>query len=62
MYGNIYEYIASNIEDFHGDFRVVVTDVSEREPDTLLIAIEPENGGETAEFYLHADGTEEYVE
>lgn len=62
MYGNIYEYIANNMESYHGDFRVAVTDVSEREPDMLLIAIEPESGGESVEFYLHADGTEEYVE
>lgn len=62
MYDNIYDYMAKNMEDYHGDFRVSVTDVSEREPNMLLMAIEPENGGESASFYLHADGTEEYVE
>ena len=62
-YENIYDYIAKNMEDMHGDFSVSVTDVSEREPDMLLVTIHPESkSGETADFYLHADGREEYTE
>lgn len=61
-YMNIYEYIAKNMESFHGEFSVFVTDVSEKEPDLLRVSIHPANkNGETADFYLHADGREEYI-
>lgn len=62
MYKNIYEYIAKNMDHFHGDFTVAVTDMSEKEPDLLLLTIHPEGkDGETADFYMYADGREEYT-
>ena len=61
-YKNIYDYIAKNMENTHEDFTVSVTDVSEKEPDMILITIHPaDRDGETADFYLHADGREEYT-
>lgn len=61
-YKNIYDYIAKNMESMHGDFTVTVTDVSEMEPDMLLATIHPsDRDGDTADFYLHADGREEYT-
>ena len=61
-YKNIYDYIAKNMESMHGDFTVTVTDVSEMEPDMLLATIHPKDrDGDTADFYLHADGREEYT-
>lgn len=62
-YENIYDYIAKNMVSMHGDFSVSVTDMSEMEPDMLLAVIHPsDSDGETADFYLHADGREEYTE
>lgn len=61
-YENIYDYIAKNMESMHGDFAVSVTDISEKEPDMLLATILPaDRDGETADFYLYADGREEYT-
>lgn len=61
-YKNIYDYIAKNMESMHGDFAASVTDISEKEPDTLLATIRPaDRDGETADFYLYADGREEYT-
>lgn len=61
-YENIYDYIAKNMESMHGDFAVSVTDISEKEPDMLLATIRPaDRDGETADFYLYADGREEYT-
>lgn len=61
-YENIYDYIAKNMESMHGDFAVSVTDISEKEPNMLLATIHPADwDGETADFYLHADGREEYT-
>lgn len=61
-YENIYDYIAQNMDNMHGEFTVSVTDISEKEPDMLLAAINPaDHDGETAEFYLHADGREEFT-
>lgn len=62
-YENIYDYIAKNMESMHGEFSISVTDMSEKEPDMLLAAIQPVNrSGNTADFYLHVDGREEYTE
>lgn len=62
-YDNIYDYIAKNMKSMHGDFSVAVTDMSEKEPDLLLAAIHPaDRNGDTADFFLHADGREEYTE
>ena len=62
-YENIYDYIAKNMDDMHGDFAVTITDISEREPDMLLATIRPiDRDGETADFYLHAGGREEFTE
>lgn len=61
-YKNIYDYIAKNMNNMHGDFSVTVTDISEREPDMLLVTIRPADfEGDTADFYMHADGREEYT-
>ena len=61
-YENIYDYIAKHMESMHGDFTIAVTDVSEKEPDMLLATIHPaDRDGDTADFYLHADGREEYT-
>lgn len=61
-YKNIYDYIAKNMDNMHGDFTVSVTDISEKEPDMLLVTIHPaDRDGETADFYLYADGREEYA-
>ena len=62
-YENIYDYIAKNMDNFHGDFAVSVTDMSEKEADLLLATIHPaDRDGNTADFYLHVDGREEYTE
>ena len=62
MYKNIYEYIKKNMDHLHGDFTVAVTDMSEMEPDMLLMTIHPEGkDGETADFYMHADGRERFT-
>ena len=61
-YENIYDYIAKNMESMHGDFAVSVTDISEKEPNMLLATIHPADwDGDTADFYLHADGREDYT-
>ena len=61
-YENIYDYIAKNMESMHGDFAVSVTDISEKESNMLLATIHPADwDGDTADFYLHADGREEYT-
>ena len=61
-YKNIYDYIAKNMNDQCGDFTVTVTDISEREQDLLLATIHhTDRDGDTADFYLHADGREEYT-
>ena len=62
-YENIYDYVSRNMECMHGEFKVSVTDISEMEPDMLLATIRPsDRDGETADFYLHVDGREEYTE
>lgn len=62
-YKNLYDYIAKNMDNFHGDFAVSVTNMSEKEADLLLATIHPaERDGNTADFYLHVDGREEYTE
>lgn len=62
-YDNIYDYIAKNMKSMHGDFSVAATDMSENEPDLLLATFHPvDRNGDTAHFYLHADGREEYTE
>lgn len=62
-YKNLYDYIADNMDNFHMDFSVAVTDMSEKEADMLLATIHPaDRDGDTADFYLHVDGREEYTE
>lgn len=62
-YENIYDYIAKNMDGMHGDFIISVTDVSEVEADMILAVVCPSNSdGNTSDFYLHADGREEWVE
>ena len=61
-YKNIYDYIVKNMDNMHGDFTVTVTDVSEKETNMLLATIHPaDRDGNTADFYLHSDGREEYT-
>lgn len=61
-YKNIYDYIAKNMDNMHGNFSVSVTDISEIEPDMIMFSIRPtDHNGDTADFYLHADGREEYT-
>ena len=62
-YENIYDYIAKNMNAFHGEFSMEVTDMSEKETDMLLASIHPSGrNGESADFFLHVDGREEYTE
>lgn len=62
-YENIYDYISKNMDSMHGEFAVTVTDMSEIEPDMLLTTIHPaDRDGDTADFYLHVGGREEYTE
>lgn len=62
-YENIYDYVAKNMDGMHGDFTISVTDVSEIEADMLLAVVRSSNSdGNTADFYLHADGREEWVD
>lgn len=62
MYKNVYEYIKKNMDHLHGDFTVAVTDMSEMDPDMLLLTIHPEGkDGETADFYMHSDGRERFT-
>lgn len=59
---NLYEYLAKNMDGFHGDFTVAVTDMSDAEPDMLLLTIHPtDRDGQTAEVLMHADGREEFT-
>ena len=61
-YKNIYDYIAKNMDNMHGNFSVSVTDLSEIEPNMILFSIHPtDHNGDTADFYLHSDGREEYA-
>lgn len=62
MYKNIADYIKKNMDGLHGEFAVVVTDMSEREEGCLCVTIHPaDKDGETADFFLHPDGSEEYT-
>ncbi len=62
MYKNIHEYLKKNMDGFHGDFAVAVTDLSEKEPGAVLVCIHPDGkDGETADFILYPDGREEYT-
>ena len=62
MHKNIYDYIKQNMEHFHGEFAVAVTDLSEKEAGAVLLTIHPVNkNGETADFIMHNDGREEYT-
>ena len=59
---NIYDYLKQNMDGWSGRFTVAVTDMSEMEPGMVLATIHPEDrDGQTADFYLHADGREEYT-
>lgn len=61
-YENIADFIRQNMEELHGDFKIAVTDHSETEEGCLLATIHPEDrNGDTADFYLHVDGREEYT-
>lgn len=61
-YKNIADYIRKNMDHLHGEFSISVTDMREKEPDLFQMLIHPANkNGETADFYLHADGREEYI-
>lgn len=58
---NLYEYLAKNMDGMHGDFTVAVTDMSDKEPGLLALTIHPTyHDGQTAEFFMHADGREEF--
>lgn len=60
-YKSIADYIKKNTE-MHGDFAVSVTDLGEKEEGMLLATIHPfGRDGETADFHIHTDGTEEYI-
>lgn len=60
-YKNIADYISKNT-DFHGEFSVSVTDLSEKEEGMKLAIIHPVNiDGETADFLIHSNGNEEYT-
>ena len=62
MYENIADYIRKNTDGLHGEFMVTVTDLSEKEDGCLLTLIRPHGkDGDTADFYIHADGKEEYT-
>ena len=61
MYKSITDYIRQNMDGLHGDFTVTVTDLSEKEEGCLLATIHPDKDGDTADFYLFADGHEEYT-
>lgn len=62
-YNNIADYIRQNMEGFHGEFEITTTDYSEAGEGKLLALIHPiGRDGETADFILHPDGREEYVE
>ena len=59
---NIYDYFVKNMGNCNGEFTVSVTDMSEKESYMLLATIHPVGRDEdAAEFYLHADGREEYT-
>lgn len=62
MYKNLYEYIAKNMESATDHFEIMVNDYSHVEPDALHIIVHPENrDGETTDFVLRPDGTEELI-
>ena len=59
---NLYEYLAKNMDGYHGDFTVAVTDMSDMEPDMLMLTIHPTYcDGQTADFLMHVDGREEFI-
>lgn len=60
-YKSIADYIKKNTE-MHGDFTVSVTDLGEKEEGMLLATIHPSGrDGDTADFYIHLNGEEEYT-
>ena len=60
-YESIADYIRKNMDGLHGEFAIVVTDLSEKEEGCLLAIIHPQEDGDTADFFIHADGKEEYT-
>lgn len=60
-YKNIADYIRKNTK-MHGDYSITVTDISEKSDEMLLVTIHPVGiDGDTADFFIHNDGTEEYI-
>lgn len=57
-YVSLEDYIVKNINGMHGEFTVVVTDCSEKSPNTLLVSISSTyyKDAELAEFYIRANG------
>ena len=60
-YKNIGDYIKKNM-NMHGDFVLTSTDMSEKEEGMILVTIH-QNGkdGDTADFLVRKDGSEEYT-
>lgn len=53
---NLYDYIKSNMDGWHGDFTAAVTDLSEREEGALLMSIWKKGSGKSVDFIMYADG------
>ena len=55
-YTNLEDYILKNMNGIYGEFKITVTDCSERSPGAVLASIIPINQDvESAEFYIHAN-------
>ncbi|MEG2176914.1 MAG: hypothetical protein RRY97_08595 [Oscillibacter sp.] len=62
-YGNVRAYLDRNTDGSMDRFAVTATRQGDKEPGLLHLMIHPEGrSGETADFLLHADGTEEFTQ
>ena len=63
MYKSIADYVRKKMNGLCGDFEIVATDLSEKEPGCILATVHPiGRDGDTADFVLYPDGREEYTE
>lgn len=52
---NLYNYIKNNMDGWHGDFSIAVTDLSEKEEGALLMSIWKKGSGKSADFIMYTD-------
>ena len=63
MYNGITDYIRKNMNGNCGDFMITATEMSERKEGCIAVCIHPHGvNGDTADFLIHPDGSEEFTE